>query len=338
MYVFTLSILTIVILLLGIYTGFFDTIVSSLIIIGVFLVPIRGLLTQQSAILNGFRCPILAQLPSQIITPFITLISLCLIILFYKVDIKAGELLSITVFSSLVGLLCSYKFIVRAIKHKARVSEAKYEIRSWHKALLPFTMLAFIGTLNTEIVSVLIGYIVGHEHVGYFKVAMQAILLVSLALTAINTVIMPNVARLYKKGDLVSTQQLLTKSVRLSTLISLPIILFLLVFGDTAIDFLFGSEYLPAYPILIVLCIGQLCGVCMGSVGLVLNMTGNEKETLKFIIITLLLNVILLTILLPHFGALGGAYSVSICLVFLNTTLAVKTRNITGLKTWFVLK
>ncbi|WP_413691541.1 polysaccharide biosynthesis C-terminal domain-containing protein [Psychromonas sp. KJ10-2] len=176
------------------------------------------------------------------------------------------------------------------------------------------------------------------ESVAYFKVAMQGVTLVSLGLSAINMVIMPNVARLYKEGNLEATQILLTKSVRLSCLVSLPIIFILVFFGDFFINILFGSEYLEAYPILVILCIGQAMKLLMGSTGLVLNMTGNEKLALKTVSITVSINVILLTMLIPYYGLVGAAISISLSLFINNFLMGTHVWRITTLTTWLSFK
>jgi O-antigen/teichoic acid export membrane protein len=295
--------------------------------------PLRGLLTQQGAVLNGFRQPVLAQLPLQIFAPTFTLIILCFYI-FSGVALTGSKLINITILASLFALFVSAILLKKTINSSATKCVPKYTIKKWHASLLPFSLMAFIVTFNTELASVLLGWLVDNESVAYFKVAMTAVALIALGLSSVNAVIMPNVARLYKNGDLKATQALLTKSVRLSALVSLPIIFTLIIFGEFAIGLLFGENYLQAYPILMILCIGQLVNVSMGSVGLVLNMTGNERSTLKSLALTLLLNLTLLATLVPLNGAIGAAISVSVSLVCWNILMAIDVWKLTKLKTW----
>jgi O-antigen/teichoic acid export membrane protein len=332
-YVLVLSLIIIVCMYFALYFNFFNTSVSNLLWVAVLLIPLRGLLTQQGAVLNGFRQPILAQLPDKIFAPTLTLIILCLFI-FFGVDLTGGKLINIAILASFFSFFVSAILLKRTVKAKAKKCAAKYSIKIWHTSLLPFTLMAFIGTLNTELASVLLGWLVDNESVGYFKVAMQAVALIALGLSSVNAVIMPNVARLYKEGDFNATQALLTKSVRLSTLVSLPIILFLIIFGEFAISLLFGKDYLGAYPILVILCFGQLVNVLMGSVGLVLSMTGNEKSALKSLSITLLLNLLLLATLVPLYGSIGAAIAVTTSLASWNVLMAIDVCRLTKLKTW----
>ena len=333
--IYVLSISLIVILIMGIvlYFNIFDSSVSDLLWIAILLIPIKGLLAQQGAVFHGLRKPIFAQLPAQIFAPLMTLVILCCSLSFYN-DLTAYYLLHISILSAFSAFILSAFFIRKELLINLKVATTEYAIKTWHKALMPFTLIAFIGALNTELASVFLGFLGDIESVAYFKVAMQGVTLVSLGLSAINMVIMPNVARLYKEGDLESTQMLLTKSVRLSSLVSLPIILLLVIFGDFFITLLFGKAYLAAYPILVILCVGQAVNVLMGSVGLVLNMTGNESRALKSLATTLFINLISLLFLVPNYGSLGAAISVSISIISSNFLMAFEVSRVTGLKSW----
>ncbi|WP_024605749.1 MULTISPECIES: flippase [unclassified Pseudoalteromonas] len=332
-YVLGFSLIIATIMCLALYFGFFDITLSNLLWCAVLLVPARGMLTQQGAILNGFRQPIKAQLPTQLLVPLITLI-LVILLFFWSVDLTGSKLITISVLASIIAFFVSGLLLNRVIESNTKISRTKYNIKNWHSSLLPFTIMSFISTLNTELASILLGWLVDNESVAYFKVAMQAVGLIALGAYSINAVIMPNVARLYKKEDLEGTQALLTKSVRLSALISLPMIFFLIIFGEFTIELLFGKEYLQAYPILVILCLGQLFNVSTGSVGLVLNMTDNEKSALKSLYVTLILNLVLLAVLVPLYGGVGAAIAVSLSLVCWNVLMAVDVWRLTGLKPW----
>jgi O-antigen/teichoic acid export membrane protein len=335
-YVLVLSIIIIICMYLGLYFNFFNTSVSNLLWVAVLLIPLRGKLIQQGAVLNGFRQPVLAQLPAEIFAPAFILIILFFYI-FFSVELTGRKLINISILASLFAFFVSAILLNKTVKSVTKKCTPEYNIRNWHASLLPFTLMAFIGTLNTELASVLLGVLADNKSVAYFKVAMQAVALISMGLASVNAVIMPNVARLYKQGDLKATQALLIKSVRLSVLISLPIIIFLIIFGEFAINLLFGKDYLEAYPILVILCFGQLVNVLMGSVGLVLNMTGNEKSALKSLSITLILNLILLAVLVPMYGSVGAAIAVSLSLVCWNVLMAIGVYRITKFRTWCVL-
>ncbi|PKH03426.1 flippase [Psychromonas sp. MB-3u-54] len=334
-YVLITSFVIVVVSILAIYYDFFKPSVAPLLLIALVTIPFRGLLTQQGAILNGFRRPVLAQVPSQVLAPVITL-ALLFFLVFNNSELTGEILIRISIVASLLAFALSAWYLNKIIKQESKIEKPKYLIKQWHLSLTPFTLMTIIGTLNAELASVFLGWLDSTESVAFFKVAMQGMILISLGLNSINSVIMPQVARFFRQGDLKQTQQLLTKSVRISSLVSLPIILVLIFFGQFAIEILFGKEYLSAYPLLVILCIGQAVNVLMGSVGLVLNMTNNEKYSLRSLLITLFISVVLLVFLIPNYSAIGAALVVSIGLILWNVLMAIDVYKLTGLRTWIM--
>ncbi len=334
LYVLKLSSLIIAFMIFGFYFDLFDSEVRELLWIAIWIIPLRGLLIQQGAVLNGLRQPVLSLLPIQIFLPLITL-TLLFLLIYLDVDYKSKDLILITIVAFLFTIVLSKALLSLVSKKEIKNANAKYERKKWNKSLLPFAIVAIINTFNTELAVFLLGWLGDVTSVAYFKVAMQVTILISLGLSSVNTVIMPNVARYFKIGDIEKTQRLLDKSVRLSMLVTLPILLLLVFFGDFFINLLFGSDYLEAYPILIVLCVGQFINVFMGSVGVVLYMTHNEQKALKLTMISLAINVVLLVLLIPIYSEIGAAIATSFTMIVWNILMAKEVKFLTGLMTWF---
>lgn len=333
-YIFKVSSFMIGLMLLGFYLDVFDNKVEELLWIAVCIIPVTGLLTQQGAILNGLRRPILSLLPVQILSPIIKLL-LVTCMIFLGVNLNSKELIVITVIASFCAFLLSVILLSIVSKKEIKKSKSLYTKNYWNSSLLPFALIVIIGTFNTELAVFFLGLLGNTESVAYFKVGMQATILITLGLSSVNTIIMPNVARYFKQGDLEKTQELLTKSVNLSLLVSLPILFTLVIFGKSIISLLFGLEYIDAYPILVILCVGQFVNVFMGSVGVVLYMTHNEKKALKSLIISLTINIVLLVLLIPIYLEIGAAIATSITMIVWNILMAKEVKFLTGLKTWF---
>lgn len=332
-YILVVSLSIVIITSIAISYGFFDENIVGLLQVALILVPIKGLVTNEGAILNGFRMPILSQLPTKIFIPTITIFIIfsCIMMGF---EINGYLIFEVSILGSFCALIISRFMSIRTIIKNSSKARREYKISTWHKSLAPFTLMAIVGVLNVELAVLFLGYFGSIESVAYFKVAMQGTLLISLGLASINTVIMPQVARFYREGKLSKTQDLLTKSVRFSALISIPIIIILMFFGEFFISLLFGSEYTQAYLLLFILCIGQLFNVLMGSVGLVLNMTSNEQSALVILAFVFFVNVVLFFVLIPPYGAVGAAISVSVSHVLSNVITALMVKNKTKLITW----
>ena len=194
--------------------------------------------------------------------------------------------------------------------------------------------MGVMGTLNAELASFLLGILSSNKSVAYFKVAMQSVALISLALNSINLILAPNVAMLYKKNNFKEMQYLLRNSVRLSSIVALPFLLVLIFFSNFLVLTLFGDEYLPSVLIIQILAIGQVFNVCMGSVNLILNMTGNEKKALRVISLTLIVTALLMLTLIPLYQEVGAAVAAAVSMVMWNLLMAIDIYKTTKIKTW----
>ncbi len=335
LYVITLSVTVMCALSVAIYFKWIEPRIGQYLWFGLAIIPMRGLLAKQNAVLNGLRFPILAQLPQGVIGSVLVLIALSVLLLTNH-TLEATNVLMIQIGTSLAAVLVSGYLVLQKSPRELKHSSREYRVKFWHSALLPFTFLAVISTLNTELASVMLGFLGSEEEVGYFKVASQGVALLSLGLTSINSVTGPNIARLYKQGDMEKVQQLLTRSVRLSSLASMPFALFLIFFDDWIVTLLFGHQYLPASTLLSILCVGHIVNVLMGSVGLVLQMTGYERLALRSLTITFIVTISLLIILIPVYNAIGAAIAMSVSLVFWNVLMSLYVYRYTGFKTTII--
>tara|TARA_B110000211_G_scaffold234693_1_gene305663 strand:- start:5979 stop:7256 length:1278 start_codon:yes stop_codon:yes gene_type:complete len=297
------------------------------------LIPIKSFSSKQGAILNGLSKPILGLLPEFILMPFMAIFIYTFFILF-NTAFTALLLIKVQIFTSVLTMLLGLYLIHKNTPREIFKVEPNYSFKKWNRALLPFSLMFFISTMNSELANVVLGYFKEKETVGFFKVALQGITLVTLGMTAVNSILGPKIAKSYRKNNIAEAQELLKKSVRLNVCFSIPIALLLIVFGEWLITIFFGESFKPAYQILCILCVGQIINIFLGSVGLVLNMTGNERNSLKSLFITLVINMILLFTLVPIYGSVGAALSVSISLVIWNLLMSFEVHKLTKLKTW----
>ncbi|EGU46388.1 hypothetical protein VII00023_03013 [Vibrio ichthyoenteri ATCC 700023] len=332
-YVLSVSLLILGIMSALLYLDYFQPHVAALILIAMWAIPLRGIASQQDAVLNGFQKPILAQLPSKLLAPVFTLVVL-LYFVYSDRPLSSMTLVSIAIFALILTCGLSYLLVRHVIAKYSQPAKPEYLTNSWVKSLLPFALITFVVTLNAELAIVLLGWLGNLESVAYFRVAMQAVMLITIVLSSISAVLMPNIARLYKSADMESTQALISRAVKLTVLVSLPIFLLLVFVGDVLIRWLFGAEYLNAYPALIILCVGHFVSMLLGPVGLVLNMTHNEGKTVRSLAITLALNLALLFSLVPLYQEIGAAIAIAISLVVGNLLMTRQVWIQTQLKTW----
>lgn len=124
---------------------------------------------------------------------------------------------------------------------------------------------------------IIIGVFLVAEQVAYFSVAQRIALLTSFILMAVNLVVAPKFANFNAKNDMEGIRKTALFSVRLLVLSAMPIILFMLLLPEFLMG-LFGEQYKQGALILQILVLGQAINVITGSVGFLLQMTGNERD------------------------------------------------------------
>jgi O-antigen/teichoic acid export membrane protein len=126
---------------------------------------------------------------------------------------------------------------------------------------------------------------------------------------------------LYAQGDMKKLQRLVTASARVILLINLLITVGFIIWGKSFLNLAFGSAFKTGYTPLMILLVGQLINSGAGSVGLLLNMSGHERETARGMTIAAIINVVLNLLLIPRLGINGSAVATSISLIIWNVLL-----------------
>ena len=166
---------------------------------------------------------------------------------------------------------------------------------------------------------------------------MSGASLILFSLSIVNSVIAPYVASAKRTNDFKEMHKISRFSSRVAFIIAVPISIPLIFFGDNVVDIVYGKEYVDSstFP-LVVLSVAQLINVGFGSIGVLLTMSGFEKDTLWGQVIALCSTFILALFLIPRFGANGAACSVSIGLVLWNLILGFRLKKRLGFMPTFM--
>jgi O-antigen/teichoic acid export membrane protein len=194
-----------------------------------------------------------------------------------------------------------------------RSSRHLFLISVINKGVIPWFPLFYLGVWASG------------DEVGVFATAARIAFMVSFVLTAVNNVVAPNFAELYAKGNL----SVLGRAARLSalgiTLATLPVFFTLIFFGDWIMS-IFGDEFARGGCVLAILALGQMINTACGAVGVLLNMSGNEKTNLYITVISVLLLFILTIALVPAFGMYGTAAATSVAVISFNVLAVFQVR------------
>ncbi|MBN9788371.1 lipopolysaccharide biosynthesis protein [Pseudonocardia sp. TMWB2A] len=216
----------------------------------------------------------------------------------------AAELACALVYWGLAAWQLRGRVPASAARKPARAFKENVDIGSF---LLVTNLSSTVTGLSQNLGMMLIGFFVSPAAAGFYRLANQ----LSGAMTKISGLLSRtifaevNLVRAQEGEE--SLQALFRKASRALVYTSLLVVLLVAVLGQPVLLLMSGREFLPAYPLLLVLAAAasvELAGAMFEPV----LMSGNRARTaLNIQIARLVLLVLLLALLLPWWGAMGAA-------------------------------
>lgn len=306
--------------------------VMALVLISVFL---GSLANVRGAILRGLGSPILSQIPEQIIRPG-TLVLLAVGCLIAFTTITALDAMIIFVTASAVSFALGAALLYSAYRRDVGSGPRTVQTGVWLAALLPFTAIAGIQVASGQVAALVLGFFVNPAEIGMFRIAVLCADVLTFSVFALNAVLSPRIVALYHEKKTDELQNLVRWAARMNLAFGILVSIPLLVFGQQILAFVFGPEYSPAYYPMVILIVGQLLTVSLGSIATLANMTGFERQTFSAAAIGLAMNATIALVLSPLLGAIGAAIAAAVSSVTWKLVLAIWISRKTAINSWAV--
>ena len=285
------------------------------------LVPLMALIAIRSASLRGLRHALAGLLPEQVLRPALFAGLLVLVLIWPGMSLSPDQAMALMVLSSGLAFGVGAWLLHRYRPQELRGVASHYRPGTWFVAAWPMALTQGFQQINRHADVLLLGLLAAVADVGVYRVAAQGALLVSLGLTALNTVVAPFAVRLNAAGERHKLQKLVRRTAQAALAFALPAVALFAVAGEWLLVTLFGNEFAAAYWPLLILALGQLANAGFGATGMLLNMTGFERDVTRVVAVAAGLNVALNLVLIPLFGVIGAAMATSASLVFWNVWL-----------------
>jgi len=195
--------------------------------------------------------------------------------------------------------------------------------------MLSSTIMVFLGWMDTFI----LGIYETDDNVGIYNVALKLALITSFSIEAINSSLAPKIANAYVNNLKKKFLSLIKFSTRLNFILTVFIVMVLLVFNQWFLG-MFGEEFKAGSMALIILCTIHLINSAVGSVGIIMQMTGKQKQYQYIAIISLGINLLLNFILIPRYGINGAAAATAISLSVWNVSGCVYLKRKENIRTY----
>lgn len=268
--------------------------------------PFLALTTLKQSALQGMQHVLRGQLPESVFRPLFMLGLLALVYFASGKRLSAPTAAAVTVLASGAAFLTAAKLLRDNLPPSFKASSLEYQKADWARHALPLLLVTILGSISMQTETLILGAIRGMEAVGYFTVANRGAELISLALLIVGVPLAPTYARLWISKDVEELERVARLGAYASLLVALPVLLALIFYGRWFLA-LFGPEFIQAQPVLVVLSVGQIVNVMMGSVGLLLLMCGHEREVALGTAASIFIKVLLCALLIQPWGAIGAA-------------------------------
>jgi stage V sporulation protein B len=261
-------------------------------------------------------------------TPLVMLLSLALI--------KSGRGL----YGYLVAQVLSSAVVLALLTVSAR-RQTPPEARHfrWPLPNLPREALAFsasifaiefLSFLHGHVDKIFIGSLLTVQDVGVYSVAAAIVGFVAILMNSVNQIFSPTIADLHARHDHPTLGRLFQTLTKWIIGLTLPAAVAIIVFAKPIMA-MFGPRFAFGWPILIVGTLGQIVNCGVGSVGLLLLMSGNQNRLLRVQTGMAVVAIILNFVLIPKIGLIGAAASAAITNAGTNLWNLLEVRSVLGL-------
>lgn len=243
-------------------------------------------------------------------------ISLSLALIVASIALRFSDAVSMSIafsVSSFFACLFVYFFWINSIG----LGGTKISLRELLLSSNPLWVVTVMTQITQYAGQLVAGAWVDSDQFAQLAVAQRTAMLTSFILTAVNYVVAPKFATLYKKKKLVELENVAKTSVRIMAAIAFPIAVLMLVFPSYIMS-VFGEGFSDGKLFLQILVIGQLINVVAGSVGMLLVMSGHEKDFRNSVLFSGPIAIVLAFLLVPIFGATGSAVATAVAVAAQN--------------------
>jgi O-antigen/teichoic acid export membrane protein len=279
-------------------------------------VPFFTLMSMALWATQGFQTVKYATYVQYVVRP---LLNLVLIVVFYLFNVLVLGAVASYILSMAFGAALSLYYLRRVFPALLdREVKPKFESRALFTASAPMITANLTQQVNSWLALLVLGAFELPRAVAIYNVAFQTAALSTLVLFAFGGIFSPMISSLYRRGLL---QHLTYLYKDVSYWAFTGALAFFLVTTLLARDIMmvFGPEFVPGWPVVVIIAAAQLFNSSVGPTARVLAMTGHQRivmfATLSSIVAAAALNLLLV----PAFGIFGAAAAAAAALVLLNT-------------------
>ncbi|MGF1470164.1 MAG: flippase [Rubrobacteraceae bacterium] len=265
---------------------------------------------------QGFQTVRYATLVQQVLRP---LANLALIFVFYFFGVEILGAVASYILSMALGSALALYFLWKIFpKLLDRGVKPRYESRALFAVSGPMIIANFTQYINLWTAVLVLGIFAGVREVGIYDAASRTASLSTLVLIAFAGIFSPMISSLHQHG-LTRDLSYLYKDVSRWTFTGALVFFLVTALLSKDIMLSFREEFLPGWPVIVIIAAAQLFNSSVGPTARVLAMTGHQRMVMTATISSAITAVVLNFLLVPSFGILGAAAATATALVVSNS-------------------
>lgn len=202
------------------------------------------------------------------------------------------------------------------------------------KELLAFsTTMLFVAFMNYTMGITdrfMLGILGTSENVGIYNVAFLVANLLATVTMGFNAIFSPIISELYHDHKQTELKAMFASLTRTIILIVAPAFIWLVGFGDDLLR-MFGHEFTAGYTALMILGLSAVASCTVGSVSMMLAMTGHQRYNVVNTVVATGANILLNWFLIPRYGIVGAAIGNGASLAVINIVRMLQVHRLLGI-------
>lgn len=278
---------------------------SKILYLSIFILPLLSISQLLSGTLSGLGFPSFSNFHDSILRQIAIICSVS--ILFFFDLLNLNNLLLSLMISYLLSFLPYLKF---QFPSRNNVVLDNKKVHEWITGSIPFFLFSVVAVLHENLPQVIIMKFSSSSEVSFFKISYVAGSIMSFVLLSYTSVSL-NLIRSYFTLNQFKNIVQLSKNVAIkSFLLSFPIFLSLLFFGEFLVSLTFGPQYLPILFSIKIYCFFKCIISLFGIPGSIMLMCDKNKELMIIWALSLVLGFSFGIYLTSEFGHLGAIFSI----------------------------
>jgi O-antigen/teichoic acid export membrane protein len=267
--------------------------------------PLSALTGLRQGAMRGLNQVVQSDFPELLIKP-VLFVGLIGIVYFLPLQWQAIGAMAAFGVSVAIAFRVGSQQLGEALPLPVHITPPRYQPRLWLRGTLPFLWIVAMFVINQQTDILMLGAFSGQKEAGIYNIVVRITQIVQFIVAAVSSATGPTLANLFAQGDRAEIRRVIHHSTRIAFFASLSVAAIIIPLSYWLL-LIFGAEFTQGQGALVVLCMGYLLASFLELAGLLLLMSGHEKDTAFATGATAGLNVVLNAFLIPTHGLIGAA-------------------------------